>query len=151
MTVKLTGDQRLSCSAEQVWDLLLDPGVLQACIPGCESLTQEAPDALSAVVTIKVGPVKARFKGDVQLSELDPPRSCRLTGKGSGGLAGFAEGGAVISLSPDGDGVELHYDAEAQVGGKLAQLGSRLIDSTARKLAIEFFDRLQAEINTRTG
>lgn len=149
--MKLQGTQNLNCPAERAWELLMDPEVLAACIPGCESLTRNAEDAFSAVVTMKVGPVKARFNGDVQLSGLNPPHSCRIKGKGSGGLAGFAEGGAFISLTEQDGVTQLDYDADAQVGGKLAQLGSRLIDSTARKLALEFFEKLETEISRRLG
>jgi uncharacterized protein len=149
--MKLNGDQLLACPIERAWELLLDTDVLQACIPGCESLTRHEGDSFSAVVTMKIGPVKARFSGSVQLSELDPPRSCRLSGKGSGGLAGFAEGGAKITLAEEAEGTRLTYEAESQVGGKIAQLGSRLIESTARKLATEFFDKLQSEISRRAA
>jgi YD repeat-containing protein len=149
--MKLQGTQNLDCSAERAWELLMDPEIIAACIPGCESLTRNADDQFSAVVTMKIGPVKARFNGDVQLTDLHPPHSCRIKGKGNGGLAGFAEGGATISLTEEDGTTRLDYDADAQVGGKLAQLGSRLIDSTAKKLAIEFFQKLEVEISQRAG
>lgn len=144
--MKLSGEQILPCDLERAWELLLHPEVLEACIPGCESLTRHTPESFSAVVAIKVGPVKARFTGDVALSDLKPPLSCRISGKGAGGIAGFAEGGATMSLAPTPEGTRLTYDVDAQVGGKLAQLGARLIDSTAKKLAQEFFSRLEAKI-----
>lgn len=144
--MKLSGEQLLPCSIDKAWDFLMDPLVLQACIPGCEALTQNSPETFSAVVTVKVGPVKAKFTGDVQLSDLDPPYSCRISGKGQGGIAGFAEGGATIILAADGEMTKLSYDVDTLIGGKLAQLGARLIDSTARKLALDFFGKLEATI-----
>ena len=147
--MKLNGEQILPCAPDKAWELLMDPKTLQACIPGCESLSQEADDKFSAVVSIKIGPVKAKFKGEVELSDLNPPHTCRISGKGTGGLAGFAQGGAAIQLSEHEEGTLLVYDVDAQVGGKLAQLGARLIDSTAKKLALEFFDQLQEQITER--
>lgn len=144
--MNLTGEQILPCSVEHAWELLNDPEILKACIPGCEELTKEGDTRLAAVVAVKIGPLKARFKGEVELSDVNPPTSYRISGKGSGGIAGFAQGGATVSLSEAEGGSLLAYEAEAQVGGKLAQLGTRLIDSTARKLALEFFDKLRIRI-----
>lgn len=144
--MKLTGEQLIPAPIETVWAMLNDPEVLRACIPGCESLTREGEDRLVASVQVKVGPVKARFAGEVMLSDLSPPTGYRIHGKGSGGIAGFAEGGAVIALAPAEGGTRLTYDAEAKIGGKLAQLGTRLIDSTARKLTLDFFAALNARI-----
>jgi uncharacterized protein len=131
----------------QVWAALNDPEILKACIPGCESLTMESPTDMVATVVVKVGPVKARFSGKVTLSDLDPPNGYRIAGEGSGGVAGFAKGGANVKLSPDGPAAtSLHYTVDVQIGGKLAQLGSRLIDGTAKKLAGEFFRAFAAAV-----
>jgi uncharacterized protein len=131
----------------QVWAALNDPEILKACIPGCESLTMTSPTEMVATVVIKIGPVKARFSGKVTLSDLDPPNGCRITGEGSGGVAGFAKGGANVGLSPEGPtATALHYVVDAQIGGKLAQLGARLIDSTSKKLAGEFFRSFAAAV-----
>ncbi len=135
----LSGEYRIPAPRERVWAMLNDPDVLRVCIPGCEELEQTADNAFSARVTIKVGPVKAKFKGAVTLENINAPESYTITGEGKGGVAGFASGGADIRLAEDGDATILTYTANAKVGGKLAQLGSRLIDSTARKLAGQFF------------
>jgi uncharacterized protein len=120
---------------------LNDPDVLKRCIPGCESIERISDTEMSAKVTLKVGPVKASFTGRVKLSDLDPPNRYRISGEGAGGVAGFAKGGATVRLHRDGSATMLDYDVKAQIGGKLAQLGGRLIDSTARKLAAEFFEK----------
>jgi uncharacterized protein len=138
--MQMNDSQRIPASQEKVWAALNDPAVLKQCIPGCQALEMLSPTEMTATVVFKVGPVKATFGGKVTLSELDPPNSYRIAGEGSGGIAGFAKGGATVTLTPDGPDVTvLHYDVDAQIGGKLAQLGGRLIDSTARKLAAEFF------------
>ncbi len=148
--MKLSGEQRLECSVEDAWALVNDPETLRACIPGCEAL-ERSGDGYTASVVLKVGPVKATFKGDVMLTDLVPPNALRISGKGAGGIAGFAEGGADVRLAPDGDGTLLTYDSEAKVGGKLAQLGGRLIDSTAQKLAQQFFANLDRRIRDRAA
>lgn len=137
--MKLTGEYSIPASREAVWAALNDPATLQACIPGCESLDATEANAFSAQVTAKVGPVKAKFKGKVTLSDLVPPESYRITGEGQGGAAGFAKGGATVHLALDGEGTILTYEVDATVGGKLAQIGQRLIDSTAKKMADDFF------------
>ena len=137
--MEMTGEYRIPASRDAVWQALNDPEVLKACIPGCEVLERTADDAMSARVTAKVGPVKATFVGQVTFSNVHAPESYTITGEGKGGVAGFAKGGADVRLAEDGDATVLTYDARAQVGGKLAQLGSRLIDTTAKKLADEFF------------
>ena len=132
--------QRVPASQDKVWAALNDPEILKSCIPGCQSLEMTSPTDMSATVVIKVGPVKATFAGKVTLSDLDPPNGYRISGEGSGGVAGFAKGGAAVTLQADGpDATNLQYVVDAQIGGKLAQLGARLIDSTAKKLAGEFF------------
>jgi hypothetical protein len=124
----------------QVWAALNNPDILKQCIPGCQSLDMAIPNEMTATVVLRVGPVKATFGGKVTLSDLDPPNSYRISGEGSGGIAGFAKGGATVKLSEESPDVTiLTYEVDAQIGGKLAQLGGRLIDSTARKLAGEFF------------
>jgi carbon monoxide dehydrogenase subunit G len=134
--MQMNDSQRIPASKEAVWAALNDPEILKQCIPGCQSLDMSSPTEMTATVVFKVGPVKATFSGKVTLSDLDPPNAYRISGEGSGGVAGFAKGGAAVRLEAEGPDVTmLHYDVDAQIGGKLAQLGARLIDSTARKLA----------------
>jgi carbon monoxide dehydrogenase subunit G len=137
--MELRGEYRIAAPRERVWALLNDPAVLRDCIPGCETLEGSPADGFAARVTTKIGPVKATFNGSVALSDINPPQSYRISGEGKGGVAGFAKGGADVHLAEDGEVTVLTYVANAQVGGKLAQLGSRLIDSTAKKLADQFF------------
>ncbi len=137
----MSGSHRIPAKREVVWEALNDPEVLKVCIPGCESLEKTSDTEMTAAVTSKIGPVKAKFKGAVTLGNINPPESYTISGEGKGGVAGFAKGGADVKLTEDGDETVLTYEAKAQVGGKLAQLGSRLIDSTARKMADEFFTK----------
>jgi uncharacterized protein len=137
----MTGEFRIPAPRQKVWEALNDPEILKQSIPGCEEIEKVSSTELAAKVTAKVGPVKARFGGKVILSDLDPPNGYKITGEGSGGAAGFAKGGATVHLADDGDGTRLTYVVEAHVGGKLAQIGSRLIDATARKMAEDFFTR----------
>ena len=139
MAMTMTGEVQLSAPRQVVWEKLNDPAVLKACIPGCEELEKSADNQFQAVAKMKVGPVSARFKGKVMLSDLDPPNGYKITGEGEGGVAGFAKGGATVGLSEKDGGTLLSYNVEAQIGGKLAQLGQRLINGTAKKLADEFF------------
>ncbi|MDX3805712.1 CoxG family protein [Bosea thiooxidans] len=148
--MNMEGEQLIPAGIETVWRGLNDEEVLKAAIPGCETLTRTSLTGFSAVVAIKIGPVKARFAGEVELSDLDPPHGYRLSGKGSGGIAGFAQGGATVRLHHAHEGTMLVYAVDAQVGGKLAQLGARLIDATARKLAGEFFQRFAARLASET-
>lgn len=142
--MKLTGENHISASREEVWQALNDPEILRQAIPGCESLEKVSDTGFKATVVTKIGPIKAKFNGDVELSDLDPPNGYTLSGKGSGGSAGNAKGAAKVSLRENGDGTTLlTYDVDAEVSGKLAQLGSRLIDSTAKVLAGKFFKRFQ--------
>jgi carbon monoxide dehydrogenase subunit G len=140
----MTGEFRIPAPRQRVWEALNDPEILKQCIPGCEEIEKLSATELQAKVTAKVGPVKARFGGKVVLSDLDPPNGYKITGEGSGGAAGFAKGGATVRLADDGDGTRLAYTVEAHVGGKLAQIGSRLIDATARKMADDFFSRFSS-------
>jgi carbon monoxide dehydrogenase subunit G len=136
----MTGEYRIPAPRQKVWEALNDPAILRAAIPGCESLEKLSDTEMTGKVAAKVGPVSAHFSGKVTLSDLDPPNSYRISGEGSGGVAGFAKGGAAVRLESESPEVTiLHYEVDAQIGGKLAQLGQRLIDSTARKLAGEFF------------
>jgi len=137
--MRMTDERRITASREVVWNALNDPEVLRRSIPGCESIEKVDEDALIADVTAKVGPVKAKFKGSVRFKDVDPPNGCRIVGESQGGSAGFANGAATVSLVPDGGDTVIKYDVEATVGGKLAQIGSRLVDSTARKMADDFF------------
>ncbi len=137
----LSGEYVIPVSRERVWDLLNDPEVLKRCIPGCEEINQTSEDAFEAAVVLKVGPVKARFTGAVELKDKVYPESYRISGEGKGGVAGFASGGADVRLSDAEGGTLLAYTVDANVGGKIAQLGSRLIKSTSAKLAAQFFAR----------
>jgi uncharacterized protein len=137
----MTGTQRINAPREAVYAALNDTEVLKQCIPGCESIEKLTDTQMRSTVTLKVGPVKASFKGLVTLSDLDPPNGYTITGEGSGGTAGFAKGSASIKLLPDGTATVMEYAAKADVGGRLAQLGGRLIDATANKLAGDFFEK----------
>ena len=140
--MEMQGEAQIPASKQVVWDALNNPTVLRESIPGCEELNQDGDDSFAAKVKAKVGPVSARFSGKVHLSDIDPPNGYRIHGEGSGGAAGFAKGGATVSLEDDGaGGTVLKYSVDASVGGKLAQIGSRLIDGAARKLADEFFEK----------
>ena len=140
MAMTMNGEFVLPADKATVWARLNDAETLKASIPGCESLDKLSDTEFQAVVKIKIGPVSARFKGKVNLTDIDPPNSYRIAGEGEGGIAGFAKGGATVRLADaDGGGTKLSYDVDAQVGGKIAQLGARLIDGTAKKLADEFF------------
>ncbi len=147
--MKMSGEQFIAASRQEVWRALNDPEVLKKSIPGCQELQKTSDTGLSAKVTAKVGPVKANFAGDVTLSDLKPPESYVISGQGKGGAAGFAKGGADVKLTEQDGGTLLSYDVNAQVGGKLAQIGSRLIQSTARKMADDFFKRFAKEMAAR--
>jgi len=139
MAMTMSGEVQLPASREAVWTKLNDPVVLKTCVPGCEQLDKVSDTEFQAVATIKVGPVKARWKGKVRLSDLDPPNGYKISGEGEGGVAGFAKGGATVALAEKDGGTLLSYNVEAQIGGKLAQLGQRLINSAAKKTADDFF------------
>ncbi|MEM1365180.1 MAG: carbon monoxide dehydrogenase subunit G [Pseudomonadota bacterium] len=140
--MEMNNSELIAAPRDVVWGALNDPDILKQAIPGCEELEMETPTELTAKVKVKIGPVKATFNGEVELSELNPPESYRISGSGKGGVAGFASGHADVRLEELPEGTMLHYDVKADVGGKLAQLGSRLIDSTAKKLAGQFFSNL---------
>src|SRR5436190_19801732 len=148
MAMTMSGDVQLAANRQAVWAKLNDPAVLKSCIPGCELLEKNSENEFQAVATVKVGPVKARWKGKVRLSDLDPPNSYRISGEGEGGVAGFAKGAAKVSLADKDGGTLLSYNVEAQIGGKLAQLGQRLINSAAKKTADDFFEKFRAAVAT---
>ncbi|MCR9110696.1 MAG: carbon monoxide dehydrogenase subunit G [Rhodobacteraceae bacterium] len=146
--MELTDEIIIKAPKDRVYAALNDPDVLKQCIPGCEELIKHSDTELEAKVVLKVGPVKARFSGDVQLDTADAPDAFSLTGQGSGGAAGHAKGGADVTLTEDGaDRTVLRYEANAVIGGKLAQLGSRLVQSTAKKLAAKFFESFAAVVS----
>lgn len=148
MAMTMSGEVTLPAGKDVVWAKLNDAEVLKACIPGCETLTKDDDTHFSAVVKVKLGPVKATFRGKVELQDLDPPNGYRIVGEGEGGIAGFAKGGAKVMLSDaEGGQTVLRYEVEAQVGGKLMQLGSRLIDSVSKKLADEFFSNFAKAVS----
>lgn len=142
----MNDSQRIEAPRDVVWAALNDTEVLKACIPGCQSITMTSPTEMEAAVVLKIGPVKASFTGKVTLSNIDAPNGYTISGEGQGGVAGHARGGADVRLEADGEATILHYTVKAEVGGKIAQLGSRLIDSTARKLAGEFFEKFAATV-----
>lgn len=145
--MKMSGTREIAAPQAEVWQKLNDLEVLKRCIPGCESLERTGENDLKATVALKIGPVAARFNGAVMLSDLDPPNGYRISGSGSGGVAGSAKGGANVRLKPAASGTELSYDVDADVAGKIAQLGGRLIDATAASLANQFFDRFRTEFS----
>lgn len=144
--MEMAGSIDIAADRDTVWASLLDRGVLKECVPGCQEMTGNADDGFEAVVVQKVGPVKATFKGAVVLKDRVAPESLRLDGEGKGGAAGFAKGGADVTLHEIEGGTRLDYAVEAKVGGKLAQLGSRIIDGFARKMADQFFERFRAAV-----
>jgi len=139
--MEMEGAYTIPADRETVWNGLNDENILRQAIPGCEEITKISDTELEAVVSAKVGPVKAKFRGQVTLSDLDPPNGYTISGEGKGGGAGFAKGGAAVRLEEVPEGTQLTYDVTASVGGKLAQIGGRLIDSTAKKMAEDFFTR----------
>jgi carbon monoxide dehydrogenase subunit G len=149
--MEMTGEYVIPAPRAKVWAALNDVNVLKAAIPGCERIAQTAPDQIEATVTAKIGPVKASFQGLVTLSDIDAPNGYTIRGEGKGGAAGFARGGAKVRLSDAPNGTRLAYTVDAAVGGKLAQLGSRLIDSSAKKLADEFFAAFSTQVGGQSA
>jgi len=147
----MTGERRIPASRETVWQALNNPDVLKASIPGCESMERLGENELKATAAVKIGPIAARFTGKVNLLDLDPPNSYRIEGEGQGGVAGFAKGGAVVRLSQDGADTLLSYEVKAQVGGKIAQLGARLIDATAKQMSDAFFNNFSAAVQAMSS
>ena len=147
----MTGEYLVPAPQQAVWEALNDPEVLKQCIPGCDEVNKTSDTSFDAKVSVKVGPVKAKFSGAVTLSDIDPPNGYTISGEGKGGAAGFAKGGAQVSLSEAEGGTLLKYDVNAQVGGKLAQIGARLIDSTAKKMANDFFKTFSELVGSASG
>jgi carbon monoxide dehydrogenase subunit G len=144
--MEMSGEYRIPASRDKVWAALNDPEILKACIPGCQDLQKLSDTEMTAKVVTKIGPVKATFNGQVTLSNMNPPAGYTISGEGKGGVAGFAKGGADVALAEEGDETVLRYTAKAQVGGKLAQVGGRLVDATAKQLANEFFGAFAARV-----
>lgn len=147
----MSGEYLIPAPRETVWNALNDPEILKLCIPGCEEVEKTSETSFAAKVVAKVGPVRAKFAGKVTLSDIDPPNAYTISGEGTGGAAGFAKGGARVSLSDDPIGTKLVYTVDATVGGKLAQIGSRLIDSAARKMANDFFGKFAEIVGAGSG
>ena len=147
----MTGEQLIPASQQDVWEALNDPDVLKACVPGCESITLVNPNEYQVLMTARVGPVSAKFRGRLSLSDIKPPHSYSLAFEGQGGAAGFAKGGAQVKLVPQGEQTRLIYDVKANVGGKLAQIGSRLVDAAARKVADDFFRNFNQKVGELHG
>jgi hypothetical protein len=151
MAMTMTGEYQLPAPQQTVWEKLNDPAVLKACIPGCQELEKTGDNGFRAIATIKIGPVKATFKGAVTLSDLDPPNGYKISGQGEGGVAGFAKGGATVHLAPKDGGTLLTYNVEAQIGGKLAQLGQRLVNGAAKKVADDFFQSFATAVSPKAS
>jgi carbon monoxide dehydrogenase subunit G len=147
MAMTMNGEVQLAAPIQTVWEKLNDTATLKACIPGCEQLDMTGDNEMSAIATVKIGPVKAKFKGKVTLSDLDPPNGYKISGQGDGGVAGFAKGGATVKLTAKDGGTLLSYDVDAQIGGKLAQLGQRLVNGAAKKVADDFFVNFAKAVN----
>jgi uncharacterized protein len=146
--MEMKGEQLVPAPQRETWDALNDPQMLKACVPGCESIEKSGDNEYVVNMVARVGPVSARFKGKLTLSDIKPPSSYSLAFEGQGGAAGFAKGGAHVTLTPQGDQTVLAYDVKASVGGKLAQIGSRLVDAAARKVADEFFRNFNQNLGT---
>jgi carbon monoxide dehydrogenase subunit G len=145
--MEFTGRYLVPASLETTWAALNDPEILKACIPGCQEMIKTDAAHFQAAATLKIGPVKATFKAKIEMADLDPPRHCTLKGEGQGGVAGFARGEADVTLSPEEGGTALAYTAKAAIGGKLAQIGQRLIDGAAKQIADDFFTRFSAAVS----
>lgn len=144
--MEMTGEQLIPASQQQTWEALNDPEILKACVPGCDSIEKTGENEYLVLMVARVGPVSAKFKGKLALSDLDPPNSYSIAFEGQGGAAGFGKGGAQVRLAPEGGGTRLAYSVKASVGGKLAQIGSRLVDAAAKKIANDFFQAFNDKV-----
>jgi uncharacterized protein len=145
--MEMAGEEIIPATQQQTWDALNDPEILKACVPGCESIEKTGENQYLVLMTARIGPVSAKFKGKLALSDLNPPNSYSIAFEGQGGVAGFGKGGATVQLAPEAGGnTKLIYQVKANVGGKLAQIGSRLVDAAAKKLAVEFFNAFNAKV-----
>src|SRR3954465_14665076 len=149
--MEMTGEQLIAAPQKEVWDALNDPQILKACVPGCESIEKSGDNEYQVLVVARVGPVSAKFKGKLTLSDIKPPESYSLAFEGQGGAAGFAKGGAQVRLSDHEGQTKLAYDVKASVGGKLAQIGSRLVDAAAKKVADDFFRNFNQKVAALQG
>src|SRR3954466_5415677 len=149
--MEMSAEQLIAASQQQTWDALNDPAMLKQCVPGCESIDPIGDNQYQVLMVARVGPVSAKFKGKLTLSDIQPPKSYALSFEGQGGAAGFAKGGAQVRLSPQGQGTKLAYDVKASVGGKLAQIGSRLVDAAAKKVADDFFKNFNEKVSALQG
>ena len=149
--MEMSGEERIPASQDATWAALNDPEMLKACVPGCESIDLLAENQYQVLMVARIGPVSAKFKGKLTLSDLMPPHSYAIAFEGQGGAAGFGKGAAKVQLAPDGDGTRLSYQVQASVGGKLAQIGSRLVDAAARKIATDFFAAFNEKVAALHG
>ena len=149
--MEMSGEERIPASQAEAWAALNDPEMLKACVPGCESIEAVAQNEYQVLMVARIGPVSAKFKGKLTLSDIQPPNSYSLAFEGQGGAAGFGKGGAQVQLSPEGEATLLRYQVKASVGGKLAQIGSRLVDAAARKIAQDFFAAFNEKVGARHG
>lgn len=149
--MEMSGEERIAATQQQTWAALNDPEILKACVPGCESIERIADNEYQVLMVARVGPVSAKFKGKLALSDLNPPSSYALAFEGQGGAAGFGKGSAQVQLAPEGDGTLLTYQVKASVGGKLAQIGSRLVDAAAKKIAKDFFAAFNEKVGAQHG
>jgi len=149
--MEMSGEERIPASQADTWAALNDPEMLKACVPGCESIDRTAENEYQVLMVARIGPVSAKFKGKLALSDLNPPNSYAIAFEGQGGAAGFGKGSAQVQLAPDGEGTKLSYQVKANVGGKLAQIGSRLVDAAARKISQDFFAAFNAKVAALHG
>ena len=149
--MEMSGEQLVPASQADTWAALNDPEILKACVPGCESIERLADNEYQMLMVARIGPVSAKFKGKLSLSDLKPPHSYAIAFEGQGGAAGFGKGSAQVQLAPDGDGTKLSYQVKANVGGKLAQIGSRLVDAAARKISQDFFNAFNEKMGSLHG
>jgi carbon monoxide dehydrogenase subunit G len=149
--MEMSGEERIPATQDQTWAALNDPEILKACVPGCESIERTADNEYQVLMVARVGPVSAKFKGKLALSDLNPPSSYAIAFEGQGGAAGFGKGSAQVRLAPDGAGTLLSYDVKANVGGKLAQIGSRLVDAAAKKISKDFFAAFNEKVGAQHG